>query len=344
MIALSSAISSDRHPRLNLGKPDLLFKSLAQSSPKTPRVFITNETDVDVDADVVFEGDVNAGTVALAALWDARSSWTLAQYPGHLCAAKRWFYYRNYLKQISYDTASPMATFDTDVMVFTDVKAWWYDYPERHDLVATGTPSRYGDEVIPVQAPTFIRNLDVLNEFCAFVMWLLGDEKHLKALTLPDYYHGRVGDMTLWWAFLTSKGIPFKRITDIDGGSTWDHMLSLDYHGYEHNGHAKVMQFRHGVPWCYNREKRQWIRFNSLHFSGQEKGLMPGAWNDVQGQLFNPGGRAFVKGGSAGLRLAAHIPYPAQRVTDTTALFDTAYGTKLLEFENYNACPNPQGR
>lgn len=182
------------------------------------------------------------------------------------------FYYYDFCEKNG--ITEPLCVLDTDVLVFCDLELERqpfldYDFtiskPQgQHDQtpIYFNNPSVLGHFIdflfgfYSFSNPKFINFFNVTSEICPMALW-----SYFKNM----YYWNRVGNTAeikeKWEGSLAWGGYEL---------TTFDHNLSIDYEGYEHNGKKKVVKFIGDRPYIYNKNLNKNVRFNILHCWSQE--------------------------------------------------------------------------
>ena len=116
-------------------------------------------------------------------------------------------------------------------------------------------------------------------EFCDFLNATYSNETLLKNLSDKWSFHvknnkpGGICDMTLFWLYHGHKGGEnIGILSEVSEGSTFDDNIVSSENRYKDEyrmkGGLKELDFREDIPYGYNLREDQWIRFNTLHYSG----------------------------------------------------------------------------
>jgi hypothetical protein len=189
-------------------------------------------------------------------------------YKFELFCIERWFAIRDYVA--GHD--EPVFVMDSDVMVFCDIGA---EYAKFSGVDFTVTDP--GGSWNVSQGISYWANATILEAFCKFIFKLyedmncsesreyFGHFEELQAQRRP----GGCCDMNISELFSKRSGLRFHNTTDIVAGSTFDHNICMDYHGYAHDGRSKVFTWKDGQPYCVGPKGN--IRFNVVHCIGKEQ-------------------------------------------------------------------------
>lgn len=183
---------------------------------------------------------------------------------------QRWFVLNEYMVVHNI----PVAFYqDSDVMLYANVEQEmkWHEPFDFTLVQGTCASNSY-----------FTR--DGLARFCRFTMSTYANRnklfRELERIFNEMQDEGRSGgicDMTLFRFYKLQADRLVGEMTSITENSTWDHHLraSDGYRMREEDGHViKDIVWLGGKPHVYHLERKQNIRFNSLHFQGQTKPLI----------------------------------------------------------------------
>lgn len=190
----------------------------------------------------------------------------------------RWFILNSFIKK---KKIKNLFYCDSDVMLFSDMQKEKENFENcRMTLVHNYAA-----------CTTFINDVSILDEFCNFCMRTYTD-KDFYFDTIKSHYDnlkkkgmpGGVCDMTLWKVFRSSIVENPGDIEDTssirgeivnDNLSTFDHIIGSS-DGYETKLDRCTKNFKWIREQPYAKHKRldMDVRFNSIHFQGQYKGLI----------------------------------------------------------------------
>ena len=190
--------------------------------------------------------------------------------PYEFICIDRWFVINEFMKR---ENLNSCFISDTDVLLYANVSDLQKKYFKNHRCTLTHNVSA---------GISFMNDRTILDEYVQLVLnsyqgtdQVMLDKAiaHFQVLQ-KNKKPGGVCDMT-WWMFLRNKNAPFdfgESMTIIDEGndlySTFDHNINVSY-GYDMENGIKKFQFKDGLPFCYNKTYNLQVKFNCIHFQGQ---------------------------------------------------------------------------
>jgi hypothetical protein len=141
-----------------------------------------------------------------------------------------------------------------------------------------------------------IWTLEAINDFCLFSCDLYSKDK-MKLLEEKWKYHlereipGGIADMTALYLFTKQYEHEILNLARVAGNSAFDNNINDSenefLNEYETKNNIKKITWEGRYPYCYNTLLSQRIRFNSIHFQGQAKSLMPSYYRGKNFKLKN---------------------------------------------------------
>ncbi len=183
-----------------------------------------------------------------------------------LLCYQRWFVLLKYMEQEGLESVFHV---DTDVLIYSDVREMYKNYTDCAFNFAKRTSGH----------TLFINGVENLRKFCDFIMDVYTNAEKLARLEkiyadMPEGAPGGICDMTLIKMFCATDEITNKDGSEIIGDEVFDlSMNSPD--GFLHNGEVKTIFWNDAKPYGFHTELQRPIRFNTLHFQGNAKLLMP---------------------------------------------------------------------
>ena len=190
-------------------------------------------------------------------------------YKFELFCIARWFAIRDYIAKFN----EPVFVMDSDVMVFCDIEAQYKKF-DGAEFTVTGPGGAWNVS----QGISYWANAGVLDRFCQFIFKMYEDTSCKESKEYFNHFeelqaHHQPGgccDMNISELFSQRSGIRFRNTADIVEGSTFDHNICMDYHGYQYDGRMKVFTWQNGQPYCMKSTGEN-VRFNVLHCIGKEQ-------------------------------------------------------------------------
>jgi glycosyltransferase involved in cell wall biosynthesis/ADP-heptose:LPS heptosyltransferase/tetratricopeptide (TPR) repeat protein/ubiquinone/menaquinone biosynthesis C-methylase UbiE len=200
----------------------------------------------------------------------------------------RWFVLLDFLKAMN---IKGCVYSDSDVMIYTDVSEHWQRFANSGMTVSCGASPQFN----------FIGDVDLLNEFCDFLVQGYADPTSLRQM--EDYFEKRpstdsagISDMTFFGTFKQKYPNRIVDIVDIVDGSTFDGNINYA-DGFEMEHGRKKIYWASGRPHGKLIDTTCWhwlagghcasggsqgklidtgslITFNNLHFQGKSKGAI----------------------------------------------------------------------
>ena len=196
-------------------------------------------------------------------------------YGFELFCFQRWILLRDAMKQRGWDRCLHL---DSDVLLFSDIS----ESGKRFDPFVM-TLTDWCNQWHRMGHTNFINGMDVMNEFCDFLLELFSSKECAEQL---DYIaanseYPNISDMTALGLFRLKSPQRFADFSEIVDNEAFDvscHTISGGYKPmFLHRllkKKQKDFQFRNGIPYCRNLEKSIDVRFHSIHFHGPTKYLI----------------------------------------------------------------------
>ena len=187
----------------------------------------------------------------------------------------RWFILDEYVRQKELET---IFYCDSDVMIYCDVTEEWEKY---NQFDATLVHRSCG-------ATSYFTKTGI-NNFCNYTQEIYKNTSSYKFDDLLFKYKnhqknnvdGGVCDMTLLDRFHYDDahlGGPARigEMTHVIDDSVFDHNINVDegIYDYDEAIGIKNIQFDNGIPFCYHKNLKRKVKFNSLHFQGKAKNIL----------------------------------------------------------------------
>lgn len=177
---------------------------------------------------------------------------TINPYDYNLFCFQRWFILRDYMRQ---HNISECWGFDTDVMLFTDLKN-----PEYQNFSYEFSW-------------TTITTLKDLEEFCTMQLEYFSHQKLFEELKIYTkeigLYNQKTGfiisDMVTMRLYF-EKQLKRKKLNGLFSNSYFDHNIQKNFPGIEMLNNKKKVYLIDGNFYCKKTDSNQFIKLNSLHF------------------------------------------------------------------------------
>jgi len=183
---------------------------------------------------------------------------------------QRWFILFEYMRDNKIDE---IFYIDSDVLLYTDVnddREYFKNYIFTLVLKTAGLASYF--------------SYNGLKSLCMFLMEIYSNKDSYEFAKIASHYHvrqdfklpGGVCDMTLleyYGRYKCANGVG--EMTFIRDNAVYDHNINESDSFYELDNNIKKIKMIDGLPYCYNSHTKCDIRFKSLHFQGEAKGLIP---------------------------------------------------------------------
>lgn len=182
-----------------------------------------------------------------------------------LFALQRWFVLRSFSQK---QGLKQFFTQDSDVMVYTDLS-------EEQKRLAT-----FGMSVTKEKGPqsVFINDIKLLDGFCEFVTMSYAT----RSAELKDRYQkywadcafGGIGEMVLLQDYIATCPEQVVDTFTISDGAVYDNNVNVS-EGFEVANGIKHFVWKQGQPFGRHLETGKLVRFNTIHFQGGAKMLIP---------------------------------------------------------------------
>jgi hypothetical protein len=183
---------------------------------------------------------------------------------------QRWFILRDFLAAHHIDKCVYL---DSDVLLYGNVTEDMAKFRLFDFTVCWNT----------IGCTLFLNRLDGLESLCQFIMdiYTKKDEYHYDkmvaqfAVRQKHHLRGGATDMT---AFELYGELNFGRVGEasyIIDGSTYDPNINMPHPGFEMANNIKKVMWQDHQPYGIYVPTGEKVRFNSLHFNGKAKSLMP---------------------------------------------------------------------
>ena len=196
---------------------------------------------------------------------------TLGDY--ELFCFQRWFVLYEYMKAQKFDRCLYL---DSDMMFYSDAyqevtnKFDYFNIMLVHKCVGSSCYITY----------------EGLKDFCKFLYETFANPKSWDFVKIASHWEchkmfGRTGgvcDMTFFEYYGRYKdpaGVGELMHVTKEDDSTYDHCINQNDRYYEMENGIKKIQFNNGFPYCKHLKLNKMIKFNTLHFQGGCKGLIP---------------------------------------------------------------------
>ena len=186
----------------------------------------------------------------------------------------RWFVLRNFMIRNNIEACFYA---DSDIMIYEDLSEEWAKFQENS--CAFMMPDEQTPYSWSASGHNSFWTKEAIIEFCDFLNAAYSTETLFTKLTDKWNFHiennrpGGICDMTLFWLYYQNKsGDNIGILSEVNEGSTFDDNIVSSENRYKDeyrmkNG-LKEIEFRDDGPYGYNLRKEQWIKFNTLHYSG----------------------------------------------------------------------------
>ena len=188
---------------------------------------------------------------------------------------QRWILLRDAMKRRGWDQCLHL---DSDVLLFSDISESGKQFDP---CVMSLTPFWCSESAWHHMGHTnFINGMDVMNEFCDFLLELFSSKECAEQLDdiAANSEYPCISDMTALGLFRLKSPQRFADFSKIIDNGVFDiscHTLDGGYKPLFFNklikNKLKDFRFRDGIPYCRNLEKSLDVRFHSIHFHGPTK-------------------------------------------------------------------------
>lgn len=183
-----------------------------------------------------------------------------------LACIQRWFVLRDYMKARGIESVFHV---DTDIMLYENVGKM-HKYFQNVDFNFSYLTSGHS---------TFVNSLDALDAMCEFMLEQFAIKENLvkyeeRFANKPPNSPGGIGDMTLIREFVQTGSYRFLDTGQPYGDNALDHNVNVA-DGFMHNGSHKTLFWKNYQPYGYHKETGRTVKFDTLHFQGVGKRLMP---------------------------------------------------------------------
>jgi len=256
----------------HMGNPSYLEKIIAQAKETNERVILLGDAlnkSLDVEHHNVEEYLYDFETFNQAY---QHMSTNPAQF--EVVCFIRWFVLRNFMIKNDIDVCFYA---DSDIMIYGDLAEEWKKFKEF--TCAFMMPDEQNEYAWSASGHNSYWTRAALIEFCDFLSATYSSEEGLNTLKDKWHFHienskpGGICDMTLFWLYhrlKEGKGIGI--LSSVHEDSTFDDNIASSENRYKDEyrmkSGVKDIEFRDGIPHCFNLREEKWVRFNTLHFSG----------------------------------------------------------------------------
>ena len=186
----------------------------------------------------------------------------------------RWFVLRNFMVRNNIEACFYA---DSDIMIYGDLTKEWSKFKENN--CAFMMPDEQTPYSWSASGHNSFWTQEALIEFCDFLNDAYCTETTFTKLADKWNFHiqnnkpGGICDMTLFWLYYQDKGGEnIGILSKVSEGSTFDDNIVSSENRYKDEYRMKEglkeLDFREDVPYGYNLREDQWVRFNTLHYSG----------------------------------------------------------------------------
>ena len=193
----------------------------------------------------------------------------------------RWLILRAFQEEYKYDKVFHL---DSDIMLYCDIT----EENNKHF-------SKYEDTIsMNLSGHCSFITYKYVSEFCKYLYTMY--ENNVKEIENHYLYYfvnngfcpGGICDMFHLRNFCNSKVLPVEELDQILDNSIFDHNLEVSQNFQMNNithsgftGKIKKIFWKNNMPYGIYKDGRE-IRFNTLHFQGNKKALIPGFVNEQE--------------------------------------------------------------
>lgn len=195
-------------------------------------------------------------------------------YEYELFCYNRWFILKNFMLQRKLDVVFYI---DSDVLIFVDVNKEWEKYNQYEMTLLHRTAA----------ISSFI-TMNGIENFCRLINKIYSNKNDYPFMKIKSHFEvrqrcglpGGVCDMTLldYFHYSGSDGGGPGRIGEmmqIIGESTYDHNINDKDQDFRFENGIKSIEIKNKKPYVFNEKLNKFILFNSIHFQGGAKHLIP---------------------------------------------------------------------
>lgn len=180
---------------------------------------------------------------------------------------QRWFILKDFMVR---NNIQKCVYLDSDVMVYTNLT----EEQKKFSHFDFAISSKVGNPNC-----SFINNIEVLENYCNFLIKLYTNSELFKLLelqlekkSLKGLKEG-ISDMTGFEEYFKTKSSNFGTLQHVINDSTYDRNIRRS-HGFEMDDEIKKIYWVNNQPFCKQLDSGKLIKFNSLHFQGSAKQYM----------------------------------------------------------------------
>lgn len=203
-------------------------------------------------------------------------------YQYELFCFQRWFVLKDFMEKQNIDLCFYC---DSDVLLYCDVTKI-YNVLDKKDMLLLAVQRT--QNVSYSGGITYI-TYKAIKSFCLFLKESYENKNNIERWTSrfeksKNMVFGGICDMTLFGEFCRTKQseVSIGNLLEIIDGQTFDHHMQSDTGGYvlkqeviaNYPRKIKNVVWRDNIPYCYNNNKSEYIKFNCLHFQGIAKHIM----------------------------------------------------------------------
>ena len=192
----------------------------------------------------------------------------------------RWFFIKEYMEK---NNINVVLYIDSDVLLYVDDIEREYKKFEQFDFTISHKTSGH----------TSVWTLKGITDFCNFMMDTYSDRDGFNFHKLYSHHlamqscnlGGGVCDMTLLELYGRLNAGKIGEMMYINNDSVYDHNLREQDQYFEFENGRKKIQYIDGIPYVKSLKLDKLIRFNAIHFQGDNKRLMGKAFDMKDGYL-----------------------------------------------------------
>ena len=183
---------------------------------------------------------------------------------------QRWFRLRDWLHHSGLNRCLYL---DSDIMLYANATTEYEHYRTFALSLSRGF----------IPCTVFISHIEILDEFCRFLNEIYGGSRPYEfdqvvarfALRQKNGLTGGACDMTAFELFREENFGAIGEVSLVRNGSVFDPGICILEPGFEMENGIKKVEWLCGEPHGFYQRTGERIRFNSLHFQGQTKPLIP---------------------------------------------------------------------
>ena len=200
-------------------------------------------------------------------------------YEFEIFAIQRWFIIQEFVER---HNVNRFFYIDSDVMIYIDVNKEINKFSDYQIALSVSPPAH-----LSVSGHvSFWMNKKILNDFCDFVFDLYARKNSPEYLEMVDHYKelqqqgkgGGVCDMVLLYFFCRKRSKLVYNIQTEINDSLYDTTImgmNVGKYFFQKQGYIKKIYWKNNRPYGKDIKTGKLIGFNSLHFQGDNKDLMP---------------------------------------------------------------------